>query len=66
MILSLINFHFYFILSLRETRRSNALLGVAIIITTPDESSQKIFLKQNLVVEDIFSQLFLSVKQVST
>jgi len=50
-------------LSLRETRRSNALLGVAIIITTPDESSQKIFLKQNLVVEDIFSQLFLSVKQ---
>lgn len=58
------NIHSIFF-SPKAAGRSNAVLGLAIIIQTPDSSSQNIFLKQNLVIEDIFSQLYQSVKQVN-
>ena len=48
-----------------KTNRANAILGLGIIIQTPDISSQKIFYRQNLVVEDIFNQMLYSVRQVN-
>ena len=43
--------------------KTSALLGLAVIISTPDDHSQHQFLKQNLVIENIFAQLSQCVRQ---
>ena len=42
----------------------NAVLGLAIIIQPPDQATQKLLFKQNLILEDIYNQLLQSVQQV--
>ena len=52
-------------LSLKSSGRPSTVLGVALIVQLEGEGEEtNILLKQNLVLEDIFSQLCESVRQV--
>ena len=51
-------------LSLKSAGRPSTVLGVALIVSLEGEGEEReILLKQNLVLEDIFSQLCESVRQ---
>ena len=52
-------------LSLKSGGRPSTVLGVALIVKLEGEETN-ILLKQNLVLEDIFSQLCESVRQVTS
>ena len=40
------------------------VLGLAIIIQPPDTGAHTLLFKQNLILEDIYSQLLQSIQQV--
>ena len=51
-------------LSLKSSGRASTVLGVALLVGLQEGDQTDILLKQNLVLEDIFSSLCESVRQV--
>ena len=51
-------------LSLKSSGRASTVLGVALLVGLQEGEQTDILLKQNLVLEDIFSSLCESVRQV--